>query len=76
MPSFPPVRQSKLIKALRRLGYTVDESKGKGSHAKFYGFDGRSMTIPASLESPSTRGKIAQYLIAQGTNMEELAKEL
>jgi len=72
MPSIPVIQVKKLIRILSKVGYTVDESKGKGSHAKLYGFDGSSITIPKTLNSPRVRSSIAKYLIKQGTNIDKI----
>jgi predicted RNA binding protein YcfA (HicA-like mRNA interferase family) len=74
MPSFPPISSALLIKKLKKFGFSVDESKGKGSHAKLYGHDGKTTTIPKSLDSPSTRSSIAKFLIDQGVNLDEMFK--
>ena len=34
MPELPPLKRDRLIKVLKKFGFTVDKSKGKGSHYK------------------------------------------
>ena len=72
MPSIPLIKTEKLIRILKKYGFTVDESKGKGSHAKLYGFDGSSTTIPRNLDSPSVRSSIGRFLTAQGKDLDEM----
>ena len=72
MPSLPIIKTEKLIRVLRSIGFTVDETKGKGSHAKAYGKSGTFTIIPKNLDAPKTRSSIAKFLISEGVNIEEV----
>ena len=72
MPSIPIIKTEKLIRILIKHGFTVDISKGKGSHAKLYGFDGSFMIIPRNLDAPSVRSSIGKFLIDQGKDLDEM----
>ena len=49
---------------------------GKGSHYKLRGFNGKSITIPRTLDSPTVRSTIGKFLSEQGTTIDTLKKEL
>lgn len=68
MPNIPIIKAEKLIRILRQIGITVDESKGKGSHAKAYGKNGMTI-IPRSLDAPKTRSSIAKFLLNEGFDL-------
>ncbi len=74
MPSIPIIHVSKLIRILTKAGYTIDKSKGKGSHVKLYGHDGTSIVIPKTLDSPGVRRTITKFLTKQGTDIDKLFK--
>lgn len=71
MPSIPLIKTEKLIRIFRQIGITVDESKGKGSHAKAFGKNGKTI-IPRSLEAPKTRSNIAKFLINEGFDLDKI----
>lgn len=72
MPSIPIIKTSKLIRILRKYGFVVDTSKGKGSHAKLYGLKGKFCIIPKNLDSPSVRNSIAKFLISEGVDLDQM----
>lgn len=73
----PSLKRQKLIKALRRLGFYIDESKGDGSHYKLYSLDKkRSITIPKNLDGPSVRLSLEKFIIADIGNIEVLLSEI
>ena len=77
MPSFPPIKRDKLLKALKIFGYTIDFDKGKGSHYKLYSLDGKySITIPKTLESNFVRSTISKFIIRQGMDFKAFLKDL
>ena len=61
MPSLPIIKTEKLIRILRSIGFTVDETKGKGSHAKAYGKSGRFTIIPKNLDAPKTEVQLQNF---------------
>lgn len=76
MPDFPEVSQDRLARTLRRLGFTVDTSKGKGGHYKVYGPSGKATIVPSHLHAKGTRHSIAKFIIAEGINFEAFLQEL
>ncbi|MBP7113881.1 MAG: type II toxin-antitoxin system HicA family toxin [Candidatus Peribacteraceae bacterium] len=65
------------MKALNSYGFTIDSTKGKGSHYKLYSFDKKkTMTVPKSLESPYVRNQIAKFIEDQGIDLEEFKSNL
>lgn len=58
MPDFPEVPQQRAAKALEKLGFTVDRSKGKGGHFKVFGPSGRFTILPSHLKASGTRHSI------------------
>lgn len=78
MPKLPPsIKRKKLIRALRRLGFVIDESKGDGSHYKIYSLDKtRSSIIPKKLEGPSVRKSIEDFVEQDIGDIQKLIDEL
>lgn len=70
--NIPVIKTEKLIRILEKLGFTVDKGKGKGSHVKIFGKDGKFTIAPRSLDSISTRKSIAKFLISQGIDINEI----
>jgi predicted RNA binding protein YcfA (HicA-like mRNA interferase family) len=62
MPSIPLIKTEKLIRILLKNGFSVDRSKGKGSHVKLYGKDGKTMTIPKSLHAHLYEVQLENFL--------------
>ena len=78
MPKLPAsIKRKKLIKALGRLGFLVDKSKGDGSHYKLYSLDkSRSITIPKSLEGIHTRKTLETFIEKDISDIQKLIDEL
>ncbi|MEK7563710.1 MAG: hypothetical protein AAB544_04950 [Patescibacteria group bacterium] len=76
MPDFPEVPQERVARALTRLGFTVDKTKGKGGHYKVYGPSGAFTILPSHLRTKGTRSSIARFVIAEGVNLETFKAEL
>ncbi len=74
MSRFPSVTGSKLIKALRKLGFEVIRTKG--SHNLLRHPDGRSTVIPAHRAETIGRGLLAQILRDCELSRDELQKIL
>ena len=85
MPELPPLKRDRLIKALKKLGFTVDKSKGKGSHYKVYPRAGLNnqetrkfhfFTVPKKISGPGIRIDLAKFLKENGVDIESFKKEL
>ena len=76
MPDFPEVPQERAARALERLGFTVDRSKGKGGHFKVYGPSGAFTILPSHLRAKGTRSSIAKFVMAEGVDLEAFKEEL
>lgn len=76
MPDFPEVPQERVARALTRLGFTVDKTKGKGGHYKVYGPSGACTILPSHLRAKGTRSSIAKFVIAEGVSLETFKAEL
>ncbi len=70
MPDFPEVPQQRAAKALEKLGFTVDRSKGKGGHYKVYGPSGKFTILPSHLKAKGTRHAIAKFIMQEGIKLE------
>ena len=76
MPDFPEVPQERVARALARLGFTIDKTKGKGGHYKVYGPSGLFTILPSHLKAKGTRSSIAKFVIAEGVSLETFKAEL
>ena len=76
MPDFPEVPQERAARALERLGFSVDRSKGKGGHYKVYGPSGAFTIVPSHLHAKGTRSSIAKFVMAEGVDLETFKAEL
>jgi predicted RNA binding protein YcfA (HicA-like mRNA interferase family) len=76
VPDFPEVPQERAARALERLGFTVDRSKGKGVHYKVYGPKGGFTILPGHLKAKGTRSSIAKFIMAAGVDLEIFKAEL
>ena len=78
MPRLPPsIHRNRLVKALLRIGFAIDKSRGNGSHYKMYSLDGkRSITIPKHLESMDTRKSIEEFVANDIGDIQKLLDEI
>lgn len=76
MPDFPEVPQERAARALERLGFTVDRTKGKGGHYKVYGPSGACTILPGHLKAKGTRSSIAKFIMSEGIDLETFKNEL
>jgi predicted RNA binding protein YcfA (HicA-like mRNA interferase family) len=74
MTAFPSVTGSRLIKALKRLGFEV--IRVKGSHHFLQHHDGRCTVVPVYRKETIGRGLLGQILRDCDITKEELQKKL
>ncbi|MBE2233097.1 MAG: type II toxin-antitoxin system HicA family toxin [Anaerolinea sp.] len=74
MSTFPSLTASKLIKALRKLGFEV--IRIKGSHHFLQHPDGRCTVVPVHRGETIGRGLLAQILRDCELSREELQEQL
>jgi len=73
MTNFPSITGSRLIRALRRLGFEV--IRVKGSHHFLQHQDGRCTVVPAHRGESVGRGLLAQILRDCDITKEDLQKK-
>lgn len=75
LPGYLPRR--KLIKALGKLGFEVNQTGGKGSHIKvIWPRNQKSVTIPAGLENHALHYVLKELEKYSDITWEEIKKEL
>jgi predicted RNA binding protein YcfA (HicA-like mRNA interferase family) len=74
MSTFPAIKGSQLIKALRRLGFEV--IRIKGSHHFLLHPDGRCTVVPVHRGETIGRGLLAQILRDCDISRDDLSREM
>lgn len=74
MSTFPAIKGSQLIKALRRLGFGV--IRIKGSHHFLQHPDGRCTVVPVHRGETIGRGLLAQILRDCDISRDDLTREM
>ena len=74
MSTFPAIKGSQLIKALRRLGFSV--IRIKGSHHFLQHPDGRCTVVPVHRGETIGRGLLAQILRDCDISRDDLTREM
>ncbi len=71
------IKRKKLIKALRRLGFIIDESGGDGSHYKVtWPHTQKSLTIPQKLPKQTLKYVLNEIKEYSGITWDDIKKEL
>ena len=71
------IKRNKFIKALKRLGFLIDESGGNGSHYKVtWPATQKSVTIPAKLPKPTLSYVLKEIERYSGVTWEQIKDEL
>lgn len=71
------IKRKKFIKALRRLGFVIDESGGDGSHYKItWPATQKSLTIPQKLPKQTLKYVLSEIEEYSGIAWDDIKKEL
>lgn len=66
----------KVIRALKRLGFSIDERGGKGSHVKATWTNQKAITIQKKLHKNAMRGLLAEIESISGLTWEDIKEEI
>jgi len=73
----PPCSSKKLIKALKKVGLTINTKAGDGSHTKITDpKTERSTTVPKSKDLSYVRNEIVNWAVVLGYSKKEIIKNL
>ncbi len=70
------LKRNKLTKALKRLGFIIDEKGGDGSHYKAVWRNEKFVTLPYNMQKHTLRYVLKHIEEISGVTWEEIAKEL
>jgi len=73
MTKLPQIKPQKLIKALKRMGFTI--KRKSGSHCRLVHLDGRKVTV-AIHNKPISKGTLSSILNQAKSFSEEILKNL